>query len=388
MILVFVQSVLLIGAAVGLFRLWRFAAPSELWLRYVVAAGFLSRAVVGQVLFWISWARLPIGRAMQLGDGLWIFAMDARTYVDLATFDATHGLWAIITSDRREPSVMYVQALALIEWLFGLTTSCGLLLNLFCYLGMVAILLHWPVRTAAARTAAAVVIAAISLSPAFILWSLQPLKDTFFQFLVVASVASCAWWQRAWSVSDHAARRFGIGALLSILIYAVAGIRWYFAFALILAASLFLFLTAFTTAARRIVAFSAAIVLTMVFFRGLVAGARPYLPPPMIAILTPATALEAIRQFPVALLGSVDAARNNFVRAGGKTAIVTSTPPEPMTIVTRPGVTSPPHKPETAQAVANHKPIQAPPEVVQPRSRAFRFLSGFAATVLPRTIGE
>src|SRR2546430_2318598 len=165
MFLIFIQAVVVIGAGVGLFRLWRLAAPSERWLRFVVAAGFLARAIVGQALFWISWARLPIARGMQLGDGLWSFAIDSLLYVPSAFWGAEHGPWAIITFNRTAPSVTYIQMLSITAWLVGRVTSAGLLLNLFCYLGMIAMLVHWPVKTAAARNAAAILIAPISISP-------------------------------------------------------------------------------------------------------------------------------------------------------------------------------------------------------------------------------
>jgi hypothetical protein len=380
MILVFIQAVLVIGAGVGLFWLWRLAAPSERWLRYIVAAGFFARAILGQALFWISWAQLPIARGMQLGDGLWSFAIDAQIYVPFATWGARHGLWAIITFDRTAPSVMYIQLLGVANWLFGIVTAAGLLLNLFCHLGMIAILVRWPVKTPTARNAAAVVIAAISLSPAFVLWSLQPLKDTFFQFLIVAFVASCAWWQRAWSVPDDTASRIGIGVLLSVLMYALAGIRWYFAFALIVAASLFLFLTAFRAAARPIIAFSAPILLTIVFCRGLVAAAAPYMPPQLIAVMAPSTTLGTIPQLPVALIGGIDSARDGFQRSGGNTAIIDSSTPDAAPVIT----VAPRHAPLTA-AQRRHK-VARP--IAQPKSRTSRLLAGAAATVLPRTIGE
>ena len=393
MILVFIQAVLVIGAGVGMFWLWRLAAPSERWLRYVVVAGFLGRAIIGQALFWISWARLPIARGMQLGNGLWTFAIDALIYGPFASWAAEHGLWSIITFARSAPSVMYIQLLGSAYWLFGIVTSVGLLLNLFCYLGMIALLVHWPVKTPAARNAAAIVIAAISLSPAFVLWSLQPLKDTFFQFLVVAFVASCAWWQRAWSMPDRTASRIGIGLLLSVLLYALAGIRWYFAFALIIAASLFLFLTAFRTAARPIVAFSAAIVLAVVFCRVLVAAAAPYMPPQLIAVMAPSTTLGTIPQLPVALIGRIDSARDGFQRTGGKTAIVdSSTPAAAAPVVT----VDPRHAPlavasrkgEAAQPTAKPSAQPTTEPTAQSKSRTSRLFTGVAATVLPRTIGE
>lgn len=387
MILVFIQAVLVVGAGIGLFWLWRLAVPSERWLRYIVAAGFLARAIVGQALFWISWARLPIARGMQLGDGLWSFAIDAQVYGPFANRAAADGLWAIITFSRTAPSVMYIQVLGLANWLFGAVTSGGLLLNLFCYLGMIALLVRWPVKTPAARNAAAIVIAAISLSPAFVLWSLQPLKDTFFQLLAVAFVASCAWWQRAWSMPDHTASRIGIGALLCVLLYALAGIRWYFAFALIIATSLFLFLTAFRTAARPIVAFSAAIVLPIVFCRLLVAAAAPYMPPQLIAVMAPSTTIGTIPQLPVALIGGIDSARDGFQRSGGKTAIIDASTPAD----TAPVVAVAPHRPPQTVAPRRREPAKPAAQPVAPpapKSRTSRLFSGIAATVLPRTVGE
>src|SRR5437899_3192094 len=106
MILVLIQAVLLAAVGFGLYRLWQAASPSERWLRYVVAAGFLSRAILGQALFWISWGRLPIARNLQVGNGLWFFAVDAvEFYFPAAVKGARNGLWAIVTFNRTEPSV-------------------------------------------------------------------------------------------------------------------------------------------------------------------------------------------------------------------------------------------------------------------------------------------
>src|SRR5438067_1942848 len=106
MILVAVlQSTLLIAAGIALFRLWRVAAPAARWLYVVTAAGFLGRAILGQLLFWISWASLPFGRSLQLGNGLWIFAADATYYVPVAMSAAEHGWHAILFLDRGTASV-------------------------------------------------------------------------------------------------------------------------------------------------------------------------------------------------------------------------------------------------------------------------------------------
>src|SRR6266498_62409 len=138
MFLFSVQTILLIAAGVGLFRLWRAAVPSERWLTLAVAAGFLARALLGQALFWISWARLPIARSLQRGDGFWVFAQDALWYFPEATRVAHKGPWAIVMYDRGAASVMYEQLLATSIWLFGSAVAVALLINLFCYLGTVA----------------------------------------------------------------------------------------------------------------------------------------------------------------------------------------------------------------------------------------------------------
>src|SRR5207244_7286673 len=177
MLLFSVQTALLIAAGVGLFRLWRAAAPSERWLHLAVAAGFLARALLGQALFWISWARLPIARSLQLGDGFWIFAQDALWYFSEATRVAHTGPWAIVMYDRVASSVRYEQLLATFIWLFGSAVSVALLINLFSYLGTVAILVQWSRRQPRTAKAAALAILAITFSPAFVLWALQPLKD-------------------------------------------------------------------------------------------------------------------------------------------------------------------------------------------------------------------
>ena len=116
---------------------------------------------------------------------------------------------------------------------------------------------------------------------------MQPLKDTFFQFLFVAFVASCAAWQRAWVGPSRWTARIGTSALLAVLLYAAASIRWYFALVLLIAASLFLLLTAIRTAERKLPALAAAVVVAFVLSRGFVAGSGPQLTPEVRAAFTP-----------------------------------------------------------------------------------------------------
>jgi ketosteroid isomerase-like protein len=294
---------LLATAAAGfaLFRLWRAALPPQLWLQRVVVAGFLVRAIGGQLLFWISWARLPILPQLQAGHGLWFFGVDALGYFANASAASSEGLAAIARMPP-QPALVYVQLLALASWLFGAVTSTGLLLNLFCYLGCTALLRRW--------TNAAIAITAISVSPSFILWSLQPLKDTFFQLLVVAFVCTCAAWTRQ--------PRWQHGALLVLVLAALSGVRWYVAFALLIVAVPFLLVTA-----RRGLALATAAVLALLLSRALLVGGRGQVPQPVVALLTPSTTFAAMAELP-SLIGG---ARDAFDATGGRTVI--QPPPRP-----------------------------------------------------------
>src|SRR2546423_9626527 len=113
-----IQTLIVIAAGVALFRLWRATQPSERWLQLVVAAGFLSRAILGQILFWISWGRLPIARGLQLGDGLWFFAPDATDYFHTPLVTGGKGPGAFITFDYSWPSATYLQTLGPSVWVF------------------------------------------------------------------------------------------------------------------------------------------------------------------------------------------------------------------------------------------------------------------------------
>ena len=363
------QTVLLAGAGVALFLLWRAAMPSERWLQLTVAAGLLARAVAGTLLFWISWARLPVARSLQLGNGLWTFAQDALEYTNIANGAAAHGLNAILHADRTAPSVTWIQTLAAGAWLFGGVTSVAVVLNLFCYLAMVAILVRWGRSEPHARTAAAVVIVAVSLTPSLILWSLQPLKDTLFQFLFVAFIALCAWWQRSWTERGPAGRawrsRAAIAVLMTAVLYMLAGIRWYVAFALLVGVTLF-FVAAIVQSAERKAAAAATIVTVAVLTRAFVLSALPYLPPYLLAVLTPSITFAAARTAPSSLLTQVEQAREGFDRQAAATKIV--------------GAPAPVAAPKLVRT-----PAVAPP--VAPRWRT-RLLSGLAAIVFPWRLGE
>ena len=314
--------VTLLFAGYALFRLSQANRSSDRWINIVIAAGFLGRAVIGQILFWVSYARLPIARGLQMGNGLWFFARDALEYFPTAYHLAQAGVGAIIEYPTSGPSVAYVKVLAILVFLLGTSTAVALLLNLFCYLGTTAVIVRWSEREPRARPAAAIAICAISLSPASFLWSLQPLKDTFFQFVVIAFIGACAAWQRRWT--EWPVRMPGallVSAAMTVTLLAISGVRWYFAFALLMASLVFLLLVASLSPGRKAVAFTATAVLVIVLSRVFLLGAGSYVPIPIVRVMTPSTASGEVRKLPSQIIDRIDTARDVFDRVGGATSI-------------------------------------------------------------------
>ncbi len=316
-----VQTLFLLAAGVALFLLWRTAVPQHRWLRLVVAAGFLARAIGGQAMFWISWGNLPFGRSLQLGNGLWVIAPDATFYFPEAIRAAETGWNAILLFDRSSASPSYVQTLAAAIWFLGGSVAIGVLINLFSYLGTVAILQRWSREAPELHRAVALAIVAFSLSPSLILWSLQPLKDSLFQMLFVAFVAACRAWQAAWNTPRALASRLRSCALLMVLMFAIAGMRWYLAGALLAGAAIFLAIVAFRSAEPLRLALPSAAVALLLLTQSLAISARSSMPPALAAVLTPATAIRSLAHTPAALLASVDQTRRGFDSTSATTII-------------------------------------------------------------------
>ena len=325
MILLLAQSLLLFAFGIGLYLLWRAAEPSERWLKWIVATGFLARAVAGQALFWISWTRLPLLRSLQTPDGSWLFAQDSTFYFPQAIAAAEKGWHAIVFYDRASASVTYVQLLACMISLLGGLISVGILLNLFCYLGTIVLLVRWSRAPPPTWTTVAVAIAAISLTPSLVLWSLQPLKDSLFQLLFVAFVAACATWQRSWLTEGLWRARAVTGALLAVILFLVAGIRWYFAGALVAATSVFLLIVAFTAAERKTFSFAAAAMMIVVLTRSLVLSAGPYIPPGPHSMFA---AIEQVRR------GFDTIPASTVIKSGKRLAIAGAATPLATTLLT------------------------------------------------------
>jgi hypothetical protein len=349
------QTLALALSGYALFRLWRLASPDERWLRVVVALGLIGRAVGGAVLFWVSWLRLPYGRSLQLGNGLWFFGLDAMHYFGGGAVAADRGLAGIGQLSLFLPSVAYTRVLAVALWMFGIVTSVAVLLNLFFYLGSVAIVQRWS-RGSSDRRPFAFAIVVLSLTPSLVLWSLQPLKDVFFQFLVIAFVAACKRWQELADSGSRTRSMVGLVLLLSLLLFHIASVRWYVGFMLLGVAALFAGVLALR--ARTLRAVTIVVLLIVSLRTAIVHGAGPYLPVQVRPLLLMRDSGETR---PAALAETVVAAREGFDRIGGASTIragkTTVTPPPAER------ATAPPPRTTTAAPAPALPGTKAAPEV-------------------------
>ena len=312
----------------------------------IIAGGFLVRAFVGQALFWISYLRLPIARSLQIGDGFWFFAPDGPEYMRLATAAAEHGFSGIVSLADRTPSQLFVRLLAILVAAFGSLASLAILINCAAYALTCAVL----VRLMRNGTRNDVLVAAIAFSPAAVLFSLQLLKDTLFFFLIVLMVAIFRRWQELWRGGGTRGSFLACAAAMLAAVYALAGIRWYFAAIVWAASAIFLVLVSWP-AGRRGWALAASALLFVLLGQCVRLGSLD-MPRQVQRMLNPATAFQSE---PAAAARLVGRARRGFDNT-----------PAATTIAAGPSVA--------------HKPI--------PETTADRLITGFSATFLPRFLGE
>src|SRR3954451_6604064 len=322
MILVLGQAVLSLLAGWGVFVLWRRIASTSRAVFWLVTAGLLIRAVGGQLAFWISYLSLPIGRSVQLGNGLWVFAADAQQYLPFAESLAHLGPGAIIHVLKINASVFYTQTLATAILLFGSSAATALLLNIVAFLGCcrIALLFGDPRK----HMAVVVAIAALSLAPSAILWSLQPLKDIFFLFVVGSFFAAALLWQRLW-IDGRTARSLAVAAVgaalgMAATLYAVSSIRWYFGVILVVAAVPFVVLTAVRAVPRRLAAAGGAAVLAPLLIAAFYFGAGPHVPDWMIDAVVKRDFDHQIA-LPGHAIEAMNTSRQGFENSGGATII-------------------------------------------------------------------
>jgi len=358
-----IQVVLACGGCWLLWIGWRGIAGIDRVAGLLVGLGLLIRAVIAQVLFWISHLHLPFGRSFQEGDGFWIFAHDGTIYYGWARWVIEHGWMALVVVEKRLPSPVYVQVLATFLVFCGGAASVAALLNLFAFLGVCAAILRLG-RTPDGRITrpAMIALAALSFAPSVVLWSVLPLKDPFFIFVVATFVVGCTMWQEAWLGAGRWTR-FVLPLLLMLLtFYAVVGVRWYFGFVLWLA-SLPFFALATWRSGRRIAAGLTNAVIFLGLSQVMMFTAGPYVPDQLARYLGHQEAAVA-PDLMTALLKS----RENF----DKTQVNTMIEAGPaLQRVDEPSQTAvPATKAEPAAAVPAAKRVEVPSQTAVPATKA------------------
>lgn len=285
------QTALAAGACIALWLLLQRTRGGGAIAYALAVAGFLLRAVAAQLFFWISWIPLPLGSSLQIGNGLWFFAYDGWTYLDLAERLIASGWQQGVAFDSRFASPVFVWALAIATLLFGSSAMTGVLLNLLAHAASCALIVRIAGRSERLLSPANIAIGALSLSPAIILWSLQPLKDPLFFSLTVAFFAAVIAGQRRW-LRESAAERRAAGLLsalvaAAVFLYAIAGIRWYAAVALLAATVPFVVLLMLASPGRRLATLGAGCFTILLFSQVVVTAAGPALPPSISNILRP-----------------------------------------------------------------------------------------------------
>jgi len=306
-------------AGLAIFLLWRRVASSSRPIFWLVTAGVLLRSVGGVLAFWMSYLGLPVARSLQIGRGLWVFALDATLYVQYAVTYAAGGLQSILLVNKTLPSPFYIQTLAAAMLCFGSVISVAVLLNVAAYLGCCAIILSFSEGTPRPVVFA---IAALSLSPSAVVWSLQPLKDVTFLFLVVSFFGAARVWQQLWR-GDASRRQLVHGIvwslLLAALLYGISGIRWYFGAVILVAAVPFAVMT-IAGASSRMAAAAVSLLMLPLSLAAFFAAAGPYIPP-SIRNAVSAHSLKEHAAVPRLVLRTVIESRRGFDKVGGATTI-------------------------------------------------------------------
>ena len=212
---------------------WKQASRDRLVLA-ILAAGLIMRAIPGLILFGISEGRLSLGQSLQLEPGFWFFAPDAVVYYHVAAVAAANGLAAVATIDPLTPSVFYVKSLAAALYVFGASPATSLLFNLLAFAALAHVALTWHRRVGVGRGPLLLALAAVSLTPSWILWSYQPLKDTYFLLLVgLFFFVVDAWYARLSADRWSWAETVALLAAQMVIVYGLAGIRWYYALVIV-----------------------------------------------------------------------------------------------------------------------------------------------------------
>nr|MDQ3280750.1 hypothetical protein [Acidobacteriota bacterium] len=312
------QTALLPFAGIGMYRLWKRLASAGKWIELLVALGFLARAGLGLLLFWLSYLPIPLPANAADNNGLWFFAWDGHAYFMDAAGVALKGPSAILHLSSGVAAAFFIKILSTFLYVFGSVASVALLLNCLAFLLTCAAIQSISPRATRTTTLA---IGALSLCPSLILWSLQPLKDVFFLTMVAAFMALAFALQKivAREGLPSLLRSFAIALALAGLTYGIAGIRWYFAFLLWALCAPFGLMTIARSRTWKAAAMAA--LVFVVCGMGFFAGGGVYVPEPIQNLARPAAALRAAGALPKFVLAGAADVRLGFERTVGNTTI-------------------------------------------------------------------
>lgn len=371
MTIVLLQLLLTAIACAGLWRFWSWfdgRGKSSL----IISAGFLIRALAGQILFWISWLHLPIARSLQLGNGFWFFAIDGPGYLSYAEDLIGTGVAATLFITAAYPSHVFVQVFTTFAALFGIVASVAILLNCAAFLATCVIILRIGSHDSRTKLPRLFALAAIAFGPGTILWSLQPLKDTFFLLLMAALIALCYRWQELWRNDDptRSKKLILLSAAMLAVVYAIGGIRWYIAAFFLASWAVFFLLTALRVH-RRTSAFVAGALLFLLLSQAVRLGGGDDVPRSVRRFLDPRPS-AAEQLSPRTVARYIAESRAGFENTQGATAI---SPGEALMPVARklPRPTAP--------------VLVAHPQLV-PTSTTRKLVAGFAAMFMPRALAQ
>jgi hypothetical protein len=293
-------------------------------LGVIVAIAILGRISIGLALFWISYLELPIAQSLQTGGGFWQPALDSAGYYQLAARAAdSHMLFSL---NYPGPSPFFLNTLAVWMVAVGVSPAAAMFLNLCLYTALVVTVISAfnPANDSRRDWPCIVAIGAYSFSPAIVIHSTQPLKDELSSALLAMVCLGVLALRRLTHRPLAMQHQSGVitGAILvSVGIFGLAGIRWYYAFIIwcALACTLATFAVRGRTAPLpAYAAKSFAVLLAAWLAFGIGAGQYRAVGPDLDRTSIVAV-VRAVVEIPFSLLARASEARTGFVTSGGAT---------------------------------------------------------------------
>jgi len=207
----------------GLLWACRFVSRRSRFAGLMFTAGVCIRASGAAFFLLVSYFNLPVLANLQMGNGFWTLAPDAREYYRLASLVAEGG--------RETITHGYVGPLALWMRAAGVNPASPLLFSLVMY-GLAVVMFvaaFGQLRTRTAQRALHLGVAALSFSPMFVYAGVFGLKDVFFTtLLVMLAVAYLALVGAAWARETRKTNLLAVAGVV-LAVGLIAGIRAYFA---------------------------------------------------------------------------------------------------------------------------------------------------------------